>query len=200
MELETLKTYIEIHLKTGFIRPFKSPVDAPILFNKKPDGSLRLCVNYRGFNNLTIKNWYLLLLIGEALDRLGRAKQFTPLDLTSAYHRMRIRESNEWKTAFRIWYGYFKYQVISFGLSNAPASFHDYINKILDKILDVFVIVYLNHILIYTKDKGRGHVEAVRWVLDLLRKNGFFTNLKKCRFHQDEVCFLEWLYQLRKCE
>ena len=123
VELKTLKTYIETHLKTGFIWPFKSPTGTPILFDKKPDGSLRLCVNYRGFNNLTIKNRYPLPLIGESLDRLGRAKRFTQLDLTSAYHRMRIKEGDEWKTAFRTRYGHFEYQVMPFGLSNAPASF-----------------------------------------------------------------------------
>ncbi len=90
MELETLKTYIETHLKTGFIRSSKSLAGAPIFFDKKPDGSLRLRVNYRGLNNLTIKNRYPLPLIGESLDRLGRAKWFTQLDLTIAYHRMRI--------------------------------------------------------------------------------------------------------------
>ena len=95
VELETLKTYIKTHLKTGFIRPSKSPAGAPILFDKKSDGSLRLCVDYRGLNNLTIKNRYPLPLIGESLDRLGRAKRFTQLDLTSAYHRMRIKEGDE---------------------------------------------------------------------------------------------------------
>ncbi len=90
VELETLKTYIETHLKTGFIRPSKSPAGAPILFDKKPDGSLRLCVDYRGLNNLMIKNRYPLPLIGESLDRLGQAERFTQLDLTSAYHQMRI--------------------------------------------------------------------------------------------------------------
>ena len=183
MELETLKTYIETYLKTGFIWPSKSPAGAPILFDKKLDGSLRLCVDYRGLNNLTIKNRYPLPLIGEALDRLGRAKRFTQLDLTSAYHRMRIREGDEWKTAFRTRYGHFEYQVMPFGLSNAPTSFQGYINKILAKKLDVFVIVYLDDILIYTEDERQGHVEAVQWVLDLLRKNGLFANLKKCRFH-----------------
>ena len=101
VELETLKAYIETNLANGFIRPSKSPVGAPILFDRKADGSLQLCVNYRGLNNLTIKNRYPLLLIGESLDRLGRAKQFTQLDLTSAYHQMRIREKDEWKTVFR---------------------------------------------------------------------------------------------------
>ena len=95
MELEILKTYIETHLKTGFIWPSKSPAGAPILFNKKLDSSLWLCVNYQGLNNLMIKNRYLLPFINEALDRLGRAKQFTLLDLTSAYYQMRIREGDE---------------------------------------------------------------------------------------------------------
>ncbi len=123
VELETLKTYIEIHLKTGFIRPFKPPARASILFDKKLDGSLRLYVDYRGFNNLTIKNRYPLPLIDEFLDRLARAKQFTQLDLISAYHQIRIREGDKWKTAFRTRYGHFEYQIMPFGLSNAPASF-----------------------------------------------------------------------------
>ncbi len=190
VELETLKAYIETHLKTGFIRPSKSPAGAPILFDKKPDGSLRLCVDYRGLNNLTIKNRYPFPLIGEALDRLGRAKRFTQLDLTSAYHRMRIREGDEWKTAFGTRYGHFEYQVMPFGLSNVPASFQGYINKILAEKLDIFVVVYLDDILIYTEDSGQPHVEAVQWVLEQLRKHGLYANLKKCRFHEDEVRFL----------
>ena len=100
VELKTLKTYIETNVSNGFIQPSKSPVGAPILFVCKPNGSFRLCINYQGLNNLTIKNWYPLPLIGKSLDRLGRAKQFTQLDLTSAYHRMRIKEGNKWKTAF----------------------------------------------------------------------------------------------------
>ena len=95
MELETFQTYIETHLKTGFIRLSKSPVDAPILFDKKPDGSLCLCVDYWGLNNLMIKNPYPLPLIVESLDSLGRAKRFTQLDLNSAYHQRRIREGDE---------------------------------------------------------------------------------------------------------
>ena len=161
VELETLKIYIKTHLKTGFIQTSKSPADAPILFDKKPDTSFWLCVNYWGLNNLTIKNQYTLPLISESLDRLGQAKRFTQLDLTSAYNQMRIREGDEWKTAFRTQYGHFEYQVMFFGLSNAPASFQGYINKILAEKLDIFVIVYLDDILIYIEDQGQGHVEAV---------------------------------------
>ena len=95
VELEMLKTYIKANLASGFIRPSKSPAGAPILFVRKKDGSLRLCVDYRGLNNLTIKNCYPLPLIGESLNCLGRAKHFTQLDLTNAYHRMRIRKGDK---------------------------------------------------------------------------------------------------------
>ena len=198
VELETLKTYIKTNLANGFIRPSKSPAGAPILFDRKPDGSLRLCVDYRGLNNLTIKNRYPLPLIGESLDRLGRAKQFTQLDLTNAYHWMRICEGDKWKTAFKTRYGHFKYQVMSFSLSNIPAIFQGYVNKILAEKLDIFVVVYLNDILIYTKNLGQPHIEAVCWVLNQLWKHFFFVNLKKCRFHQDEVCFLGYVVLSKK--
>ena len=162
VELETLKTYIKTYLKTGFIWLFRSPAGVFILFDKKQNSNSWFCVNYQGLNNLTIKNQYPLLLIGQALDWLGRAKQFTQLKLTSVYHQMRIKEGNEWKTAFRTQYSYFEYQVMLFGLFNPPASFQGYINKILAKKLDVFIIVYLDDILIYIKNEGQGHVEAVR--------------------------------------
>ena len=193
VELETLKTYIETHLKTGFIWPSKFLAGVLILFDKKPDNSLCLWVDYWGFNNLTIKNQYPLALLGESLVRLGQAKRFTQLDVTSIQHQRRIKEGDNWKTAFQTKYGHFEYQVMPFGLFNAPASFQGYINKILAEKLNIFVIVYLDDILIYTKDQGQGHVKAVRWVLDLLRKNGLFTNLKKCRFHKDEVRFLRYV-------
>ena len=106
---------------------------------------------------------------------------------------MRIRKGDEWKTAFRIRYSHFEYQVMLFGLSNAPTTFQGYINKILAEKLDIFVVVYLNDILIYTKDPGQLHVEAICWVLDQLRKYFLFANLKKCCFHQDEVCFLGYV-------
>ena len=162
VELETLKTYIKTNLANGFIRPSKSPAGAPILFDRKPDGSLRLCVDYRGLNNITIKNRYPLPLIGKSLDWLGRAKRFTQLDLTNAYYRMRIYESDEWKIAFRTQYGYFEYQVMLFGLFNTLAIFQGYVNKILAEKLDIFVIIYLNDILIYTEDLGQPHNNAVR--------------------------------------
>ncbi len=193
VELDTLKAYIENNLASGFIRTFKSLAGATILFDKKPDGSLRLCLDYRGLNNLIIKNGYALALVGESLDRLGRAWRFTQLDLTNAYHQIRIKEDDEWKTAFRTRYGHFEYQFMLFGLTKASATFQGYINKILAEKLDVFVIVYLNDIFIYIESEGEEHVQAVWWLIDQLRKHSLYTNLKNCRFHEDEVRFLGYI-------
>ena len=161
VELKILKAYIETNLANGFIRPSKSPTGALILFDQKSDNLLRLCVDYRGLNNLTIKNRYPLSLIRKSLDRLRRARRFTQLKLTSAYYRMKIRKGDKWKTAFKTRYGHFKYQVMPFGLTNAPASFQGYFNKILAEKFDIFIIVYLDDILIYTDDDGDGYVAAV---------------------------------------
>ena len=109
VEVETLKPYIETHLKTGFIRLSKSPSETPILFDQKPDGILPFYVDYRGLNNPTIKNWYLLPLIEGSLNQLDRERILTKLNMTSAYHRMRIGEGDEYKTAFGTWYSYFGY-------------------------------------------------------------------------------------------
>ena len=162
VELETLKKYIKTNLANGFIRLSKFPTGAPILFDRKSDRRLHLCVDYWSLNNITIKNRYLLPLIGESLDWLGQTNQFTLLDLTNTYYQMRIRDCDEWKTAFRIWYSHFEYQIMLFGLSNAPAKFQRYVNKILPEKLDIFVIIYLDDILIYTEDPRQLHVEAVR--------------------------------------
>ncbi len=193
VELETLRGYIESNLANGFIRPSTSPAGSPILFVRKPGGGLRLCVDYRGLNLITIKNRYPLPLVGESIDRLAMAKRYTQLDLTAAYHRLRIKAGDEWKTAFRTRYGHFEYQVLPFGLTNAPATFQAYINQALAEKLDVFCIVYLDDILIYTQDTGAKHVEAVKWVLDKLRQHGLFINLQKCRFGTDKVHFLGYV-------
>ena len=190
VELETLKTYIKANLASGFIRSSKSSSCALILFVRKKDGSLHLCQDNRRLNNLTIKNCYPLPLISESLDYLGRAERFTQLEMTNAYHRRGIWEGDEWKTAFQMRYSYFKYQVMPFVLFNAHGSFQGYVNKILAEKLDVFVIVYLDDILIYIENAGQGHVEAVQQVFGEPGKHGLFADLKKCRFHLEEVRFL----------
>jgi len=127
-ELKTLQKYLAEALDRGWIREFSSPAGAPILFVPKKSGELQLCIDYWGLNCLTIKNQYPLPLIGELMDCLSKAKYYTKLDLQNAYHRIRIQEGDEWKTAFRTRYGYFEYQVLPFGLANALVTFQAYIN------------------------------------------------------------------------
>ena len=134
-----------------------------------------------------------MFLISKLLNWLGRIKRFTQLDLTNAYYWMRICEGDEWNIAFRIRYGHLKYQVMLFGLFNAPAIFQGYVNKILAEKLDIFVIVYLDDILIYTEDPSQPYVEAVRWVLNQPRKYSLFANFTKCRFYQDKIHFLGYV-------
>ena len=193
VKLKTFKTYIKTNLANGFIRTSKLPENALILFIRKQNNSFLLSVDYWGLNNLTIKNQYPLSLIGESLNWLDQAKQFTQLDFISAYPQMKIKEGNNWKTVFWTWYGHFKYQVMPFRLSNVPASFQGYINKILAEKLDIFVIVYLDDIFIYTKDPGQAHINAVWRVFEKLRKHDLFANFKKCRFHIYKVGFLGYV-------
>ncbi len=122
-------------------------------------------MDYQDLNNLTIKNWYIFPLIGKVLDGLDQAKKFTQLNLITTYHWMKIREIDEKKMAFHIRYGHFEYQIILFGLSNVAASFRGYINKILVQKLNIFVVVYLNNNLIYTKNPNQPYIEAIQWVL-----------------------------------
>ena len=136
-ELEVLREYLDTSLAKGWIRRSTSPAGASIIFVPKKGGGLRLSVDYRGLNRITVKNRTPLPLISETLDRLRSAKHFTQLDLKDAYHRLRIREGDEWKTAFRTRYGHFEYCVMPFGLSNAPATFQAYINQALVGVVDV---------------------------------------------------------------
>lgn len=150
-ELKALEDYINEAFAKGWIRESKSPTGAPILFVPKKSGKLCLYVDYRGLNALTIKNRYLLPLINELLNRLNGSVVFSKIDLRNAYYRIQIREGDEWKTAFRTRYGYYEYLVIPFGLTNAPATFQAYINRTLRSYVNVFYIVYLDDILIFSR-------------------------------------------------
>jgi hypothetical protein len=149
-ELKVLRQYLEDNLRKGFIRNSQSPCAAPILFVKKPDGTLRLCVDYRGLNKITVKNRYPLPLINELFDRLRQAKYFTKLDMKDGYHRLRMADGEEWKTAFRTRYGLYEYRVMPFGLCNAPGTFQFYVNDVFRDYLDDFMSAYLDDLLIYS--------------------------------------------------
>jgi hypothetical protein len=188
-ELQFLKDYIDDMVAKGFIRPSKSPFGSPVLFVQKPDGSLRLCVDYRKLNEVTIKNRYALPLMSELFDRLKNAKYYTRLDLADAYNQLRIAAGDEYKTAFRTRYGHFEYLVMPFGLTNAPASFQSYANDCLREFLDIFCIVYIDDVLIYSRTLEE-HIAHVKQVLSRLRESGLTCKLSKCEFHATSTSFL----------
>ena len=188
-ELRVLKEYIEENLKKGFIRPSESSAGYPILFAPKKDGKLRLCVDYRQLNNITVKNRYTLPLISELQDRIGGAKIFTLLDLREAYHHIRMKEGEEWKTAFRTRYGHYEYTVMPFGLTNAPASLQSLMNDTFREFLDEFVVIYLDDILIYSKNEEQHH-KHVEKVLEKIQEIGFLVKPEKCAWDVTEVEFL----------
>lgn len=142
-----MQTYISESLKAGIIRPSTSPAGAGFFFIGKKDGGSRTCIDYRGVNNITVKNRYPLPLISTAFELLQGATMFTKLDLRNAYHLVRIREGDEWKTAFNTPTGHYEYLVMPFGLTNAPAVFQNLVNYVLGDMLNKFVFVYLSYLL-----------------------------------------------------
>ncbi|EDN03595.1 hypothetical protein HCAG_01460 [Histoplasma mississippiense (nom. inval.)] len=191
-ELDVLRKYLEEAQSKNWIRPSKSPAGAPILFVPKKDGRLRLCVDYRGLNKVTVKDRYPLPLIDEMIDRLSGARVFSKIGIRDAYHRIRVNENDIWKTAFRTKYGNFEYLVLPFGLCNAPATFQAYINEALRGLVDVSCIVYLDDILIFSKTE-KEHDTHVREVLDRLKQHQLYANTEKCSFYTQEIDFLGYI-------
>ena len=191
-ELETLHEFIDKHLNIRFIQPSCSSHSAPILFVKKKDGSLWLCVDFWSLNKVTKKDHYPLPLITDLLDAPWKARIYTKIDLQHAYRLVRIAEGDEWKTAFWTCYGSFEWLVMPFGLTNRPAAFQRFMNDIFGDLLDQCVVVYLDDILIYSDDPKQ-HTKHVREVLWWLRKHGLYAQAKKCEWHHDSVEFLGYI-------
>ncbi|KAL6352555.1 hypothetical protein LRP88_13019 [Fusarium phalaenopsidis] len=188
-QLPVLKEYIEDMIRKGYIRESKSSVGYPVMFVPKKNGKLRLCVDFRMLNAITVKDRTPLPLISELKDRLFGMKYFTALDLKGAYNLIRIKEGHEWKTAFRTKYGLFEYLVMPFGLTNAPAAFQRMINNVLREHLDIFVVCYLDDILIFSKTEEE-HTEHVHKVLQTLQDAKLLVEPEKSKFHAPEVEFL----------
>ena len=188
-ELAELKKQLEELQRIGFIRLSSSPWGAPVLFVKKKDGSMRLCVDYRALNEVTIKNKYTLPRIDDLFDQLKGAKYFSKIDLRSGYFQLKIRESDIPKTAFVTRYGQFEFTVMSFGLTNAPAYFMNLMNKIFMDELDKFFVVFIDDILIYSKSVQE-HEQHLRVVLEKLRTNKLYAKFSKCEFWLEKVAFL----------
>ncbi|KAD2805327.1 hypothetical protein E3N88_38704 [Mikania micrantha] len=188
-EMKELMTQLQDLLNKGFIRPSISPWGAPVLFVKKKDGSMRMCIDYRELNKLTVKNKYPLPRIDDLFDQLQGASWFSKIDLRSGYHQLKVREEDIPKTAFRTRYGHYEFLVMSFGLTNAPAAFMDLMNRVCQPMLDRSVIVFIDDILIYSKSEG-DHACHLKEVLETLCKEKLFAKFSKCAFWLREVQFL----------
>ncbi|XP_023773747.1 uncharacterized protein LOC111922420, partial [Cyanistes caeruleus] len=170
-ELKELKEQLQELLDKGFIRPSVSPWGAPVLFVKKKDGTMRMCIDYRQLNKATIKNKYPLPRIDDLFDQLQGARVFSKIDLRSGYHQLKIREADILKTAFRTRYGHYEFLVMSFGLTNAPAAFMQLMNNVFRPYLDSFVVVFIDDILV-------------------LREEKLYAKFSKCEFWLNSVAFL----------
>ncbi|GJU42789.1 putative reverse transcriptase domain-containing protein, partial [Tanacetum coccineum] len=173
----------------GLIRPSSSPWGAPVLFVKKKDGSFRMCIDYRELNKLTVKNRYPLPRIDDLFDQLQGSSDYSKIDLRSGYHQLRVREEYIPNTAFRTRYGHYEFQVMPFGLTNAPAVFTDLMNWVCKPYLDKFLIVFIDDILIYSKNKQE-HEERLKLILELLKKEELYAKFSKYEFWIPKVQFL----------
>ncbi|GJR10553.1 putative reverse transcriptase domain-containing protein [Tanacetum coccineum] len=188
-EMNELSNQLKELQEKGFIRPSHSPWGAPVLFVKKKDGAMRMCIDYKELNKLTIKNRYPLPRIDDLFDQLLGACYFSKIDLRSGYHQLRVREEDIPKTAFRTCYRHFEFTNMPFGLTNAPAIFMDLMNRVCKPYLDKFVIVFIDDILIYSKSEEE-HELHLKTILDLLKKEKLYAKFSKCEFWLKEVQFL----------
>uniref|UniRef100_A0A8C6LVF1 Gypsy retrotransposon integrase-like protein 1 n=1 Tax=Nothobranchius furzeri TaxID=105023 RepID=A0A8C6LVF1_NOTFU len=193
-ERESMEEYIQECLAAGTIRPSSSPLGAGFFFVPKKDGTLRPCIDYRGLNQITVKNKYPLPLLSSTFEPVQDSTIFTRLDLRNAYHLVRVKEGDEWKTAFKTPVGHYEYLVMPFVLTNAPVVFQSLVNSVLGDFLNRFVTVYLDDILIFSKNPEQ-HVQHVRAVLQRLLENRLYVKAEKCKFHVPTVKFLGFVIE-----
>nr|GFA38353.1 putative reverse transcriptase domain-containing protein [Tanacetum cinerariifolium] len=168
----------------------------PVLFVKKKYGSFRMCIDYRELNKLTVKNRYPLSRINDLFDQLQRSSVYSKIDLRSGYHQLRVREQDVPKTAFRTWYSHYEFQVMPFGLTNAPVIFMDLMNRVCKPYLDKFVIVFIDDILIYSKNV-KEQEEHLKAILELLKNEKLYAKFSKCEFWIPKVQFLSHVIDSR---
>ena len=189
VELQKLRVQLQELLNKGFIRPNTSPWGAPVLFAKKKDKTLRLCIDYKQLNRVTIKNRYPLLRIDDLFDQLRGARVYSKIGLRTSFHQLRVREIDIPKTVFRTRYGHFEFTVMPFRLTNAVAAFMDLMHRVFQLYLDQFVVVFVDDILIYSQSEWE-HEDHLRIVLQLLRDHQLYAKFSKCEFWLTEVRFL----------
>ncbi|GJR84529.1 putative reverse transcriptase domain-containing protein [Tanacetum coccineum] len=187
-EMKELSEQLQELSDKGFIRPSSSPWGAPVLFVKKKDGSFRMCIDYCELNKLTVKNRYPLPRIDDIFVQLQGSSIYSKIDLRSGYHQLRVREQDIPKMAFRTRYGHYEFQVMPFRLTNAPAVFMDLMNRVCKPYLDKFIIVFIDDILIYSRDE-KEHEEHLKAILELLKKEKLYAKFSKCEFWIPKVHF-----------
>ncbi|GJS72231.1 reverse transcriptase domain-containing protein [Tanacetum coccineum] len=187
--IEELSNQLQELANRGFIRSSTSPWGAPVLFVKKKDGSFRMCIDYWELNKLTVKNLYPLPRIDDLFDQIQGSSTYSKIDLRSGYHQLRVRDEDIPKTAFRTRYEHYEFQVMPFGLTNAPVVFMDLMNRVCKPYLDKFVIVFIDDILIYSRNKEE-HADHLRIILELLKKGKLYAKFSKCDFWISIVQFL----------
>ncbi|KAK8934991.1 hypothetical protein KSP39_PZI014260 [Platanthera zijinensis] len=188
-EMAELKVQLDELMEQGYVRPSSSPWSAPVLFVKKKDGSMRLCIDYRELNKLTEKNKYPIPRIDDLFDQLVGSSVYSKVDLKSGYYQLRIRECNIPKTAFSTRYGHFEFTVMPFGLTNTPSVFMELMNRTFRDFLDRFVIVFIDDILVYSQCE-EDHFKHLHLVLETLRRNELYAKFSKCEFWLPSVAFL----------